>query len=363
MAQGNGKSNMKFMGWRRENGRVGVRNHVLILPLDDISNACCEAVANNIKGTLAIPHAYGRLQFGEDLDLFFRTIIGTGANPNVAAVVVIGIEEGWTKRVVDGIAKTGKPVTGFGIELHGDIDTVARAARKAKEYVQWASELQREECDISDLWVSTKCGESDTTTGLGSCPTVGNMYDKLIPKGITGVFGETSEITGAEHIAKARAISPEIGEKWMKTWQAYEDDVIQAHKTDDLSEFAADQGQHRRRPDHHRGKGARQSREDRPHLQIYRRAGAGRGAGQGARPLLHGHVIGGGGMRDADGGGRLCGAHLPDRTGQHHRQSDPAGDQDFRQSAHRAHHVRAHRSRRHRHPAARHDDRSRPATR
>ena len=242
MAQGNGKSNMKFMGWRRENGRVGVRNHVVILPLDDISNAACEAVGNQIKGTLAIPHAYGRLQFGEDLDLFFRTIIGTGANPNVAACVVIGIEEGWTKRVVDGIAKTGKPVAGFGIEQHGDIDTVARAARKAKDYVHWASELQRQECDISDLWISTKCGESDTTTGLGSCPTVGSMYDKLIPKGVTGVFGETSEITGGEHIAKARAISPEVGEKWMKCWQAYEDDVIQAHKVDDLSDSQPTKG-------------------------------------------------------------------------------------------------------------------------
>lgn len=242
MAQNNGKSNMKFMGWRRENGRVGVRNHVLILPLDDLSNAACEAVANNIKGTLAIPHAYGRLQFGEDLETFFRTIIGTGSNPNVAAVVVIGIEEGWTKRVVDGIAKTGKPVTGFGIELHGDINTIAKASRVAKDYLQQASELKREECDISDLWVSTKCGESDTTTGLASCPTVGNMYDKLIPKGIYGIFGETSEITGAEHLAKARAISPEIGEKWMKTWQAYEDEVIQAHKTDDLSDSQPTKG-------------------------------------------------------------------------------------------------------------------------
>jgi (2R)-sulfolactate sulfo-lyase subunit beta len=242
MAKGNGKSNMKFMGWRRDNGRVGVRNHVVILPLDDLSNAACEAVANNIKGTLAIPHAYGRLQFGEDLETFFRTIIGTGANPNVAACVVIGIEDGWTKRVVDGIAKTGKPVTGFGIELNGDINTVARAARAAKDYLQKASELQREECNISELWISTKCGESDTTTGLASCPTVGNMYDKLIPKGIHGVFGETSEITGAEHLAKARAISPEIGEKWMKTWQAYEDDVIQAHKTDDLSDSQPTKG-------------------------------------------------------------------------------------------------------------------------
>jgi (2R)-sulfolactate sulfo-lyase subunit beta len=242
MAQGNGKSNLSFYGWRRENGRVGVRNHVLILPLDDLSNAACEAVANNIKGTLAVPHAYGRLQFGADLDLFFRTIIGTGANPNVAACVVIGIEEGWTKRVVDGIAKTGKPVAGFGIELNGDIATISKASRAAKNYLHWASELQREECDFSELWVSTKCGESDTTTGLASCPTVGNMYDKLIPKGIYGCFGETSEITGAEHLAKARAASPEIGEKWMNTWQAYQDEVIEAHKTDDLSDSQPTKG-------------------------------------------------------------------------------------------------------------------------
>src|SRR5215470_4999567 len=230
-SNGNGKSrksNMQFSGWRRENGRVGVRNHVLILPLDDLSNAACEAVANNIKGTLAIPHAYGRLQFGEDLETFFRTLIGTGANPNVAACVVIGIEDGWTKRVVDGIEKmSGKPVTGFGIEGAGDLMTVAKASRVAKDYVQWASELEREECEIAELWVSTKCGESDTTTGLASCPTVGNMYDKLIPKGIHGCFGETSEITGAEHIARTRAANAKVGDKWMKTFAAYQAEVIE----------------------------------------------------------------------------------------------------------------------------------------
>jgi (2R)-sulfolactate sulfo-lyase subunit beta len=242
VAKRNSYADLKFWGWRRENGRVGVRNHVVILPLDDLSNSACEAVANNIKGTLAIPHAYGRLQFGEDLELHFRTLIGTGANPNVAAVVVIGIEDQWTKIVTDGIAKTGKPVTGFGIEGHGDIATVAKASYVAKQYVQWASELTREECDISDLWVSTKCGESDTTTGLASCPTVGNMYDKLIPHGVTGVFGETSEITGAEHLAKERAISKKVGEKWYKVWKAYQDDVIEAHKTDDLSDSQPTKG-------------------------------------------------------------------------------------------------------------------------
>ena len=179
---------MSFRGWRRENGRVGVRNHVVILPLDDLSNAACEAVANNIKGTLALPHAYGRLQFGADLDLLFRTLIGTGSNPNVAAVVVIGIEDGWTKRIVDGIAKTGKPVAGFGIEGTATSPPSPRPPTRPRSSCSWASELEREECSIEDLWVSTKCGESDTTTGLASCPTVGNMYDKLIPKGIYGVL-------------------------------------------------------------------------------------------------------------------------------------------------------------------------------
>ncbi|MDF1776602.1 MAG: UxaA family hydrolase [Rhizobiaceae bacterium] len=235
-------SKVTIQGYRRDNGRVGVRNHVLILPLDDISNAACEAVANNIKGTLAIPHAYGRLQFGIDLDVHFRTIIGTGCNPNVAAVVVIGIEPGWTQKVVDGIAATGKPVEGFSIEQNGDLKTIMNASRAAKDMVHYASELQREECSISDLWISTKCGESDTTTGLGSCPTVGNMYDKLLPHGIYGCFGETSEITGAEHICKKRAINEEVGERWYKMWKAYSEEVIFANQTDDLSDSQPTKG-------------------------------------------------------------------------------------------------------------------------
>ena len=118
-------------GYRRENGRVGIRNHVVILPLDDLSNSACEKVAYGVKGTKAIPHAYGRLQFGEDLQLFFRTMIGTGANPNVAAVVVIGIEPEWTNIIVDGIAETGKPVKGFSIERSGDFKTVEQGEKKA----------------------------------------------------------------------------------------------------------------------------------------------------------------------------------------------------------------------------------------
>lgn len=230
-----------FYGYRRESGRIGIRNHVVILPLDDLSNAACEAVANNIKGALALPHAYGRLQFGEDLELFFRTLIGMGSNPNVAACVVIGIEPGWTARVVDGIAKTGKPAAGFAIEEHGDISTIAAASRQAREFLQWASEQQRERCSIEELFISTKCGESDTTSGLGSCPTVGNLIDKLDPLGVTTCFGETSEITGAEMVCASRAATPEAGARFMEVFNAYQE-VINRHKTSDLSESQPTKG-------------------------------------------------------------------------------------------------------------------------
>jgi (2R)-sulfolactate sulfo-lyase subunit beta len=237
----NVNSKTTFWGYKRENGRVGVRNHVIILPVDDLSNAACEAVAHNIKGAMAIPHPYGRLQFGADLELHFRTLIGTGSNPNVAAVVVIGIEDGWTQDIVKAIAKTGKPVVGFGIELHGDHDTIMRASKVAKEYVQWASELQRVECPISDLWVSTKCGESDTTSGCGANPTVGNAFDKLEPLGVTMVFGETTEITGGEKIVAARCATPEVAKQFMAMFDRYQE-LVDRHKTSDLSDSQPTKG-------------------------------------------------------------------------------------------------------------------------
>jgi len=234
-------SSQKFLGYRRENGRVGVRNHVVVLPVDDISNAAAEAVANNIKGTTALPHPYGRLQFGPDLDLHFRTLIGAGSNPNVAAVVVIGIEPGWTSRVVEGIRETGKPVEGFWIEQNGDHNTIANASRKAKEFVHWATELQREPCDVSELWVSTKCGESDTTSGCGSNPTVGDAFDKLYANGNTLCFGETSELTGGEHLVAGRCRTPETRERFQFMFDRYSA-MIDRWKTNDLSESQPTKG-------------------------------------------------------------------------------------------------------------------------
>lgn len=213
---------MKLLGYRRANGRYGIRNHVIILPVDDISNAAAEGVSYLIKGTMALPHHYGRLQFGEDLELTFRTLAGIGRNPNVAAAIVIAIEPKWAQRIADSIAETGKPVAAFSIERHGDLKTIEMAARKAKEFVQWAGELQREPFSLKDLWMSTKCGESDTTSGLASNPTVGRVFERLEAAGATLIFGETTEVTGGEDIIASQCVSQEVADGFMRFFNRYQ---------------------------------------------------------------------------------------------------------------------------------------------
>ncbi len=214
---------LPLTGYRRDNGRVGIRNHVVIMSVDDISNAAVEGVARLIRGTMALTHPYGRLQFGEDLELTFDTLIGTGCNPNVAAVVVIGIEPQWTDYIVRGIAKTGKPVAGFSIERYGDLKTIEMAARKAKEFVHYASELPRVPVQWDEIWVSTKCGESDTTSGLASNPTVGRVFERLEKNGNTLIFGETTEVTGAEDKIIEQCATPEIAAQFKAAFDDYQE--------------------------------------------------------------------------------------------------------------------------------------------
>jgi (2R)-sulfolactate sulfo-lyase subunit beta len=213
---------LKFTGYRRPDGRFGIRNHVVILPVDDISNAAAEGVAHLIKGTMVLSHPYGRLQFGDDFKLTMDTLAGAGRNPNVAAVIVICIEPKWADLIVKEIAKTGKPVAGFAIERSGDLKTIQDAARKAKEFVQYATELQREPFGVKQLCMSTKCGESDTTSGLAANPTVGRSFERLLAGGATLMFGETTELTGGEDIVAARCIKPAERKKFQAMFDDYQ---------------------------------------------------------------------------------------------------------------------------------------------
>ncbi len=212
----------ELFGYRRPDGRIGVRNHVIILPVDDISNTAAEVTSRVIQGTLSLPHPYGRLQFGEDLELTFKTLIGTASNPNVAAAVIIGIEPNWTNKIVDAVSKaTKKPVEGLSIECSGDLKTIEKASRIAKMFLQDASETKREPISFGELTLSIKCGESDTTSGLASNPALGRLVDRLVDAGCTVIFGETSELTGAEDFIAERMAAPELKERFMQVYSDY----------------------------------------------------------------------------------------------------------------------------------------------
>jgi len=215
-----------FKGYERENGRIGTRNHVLIIPLDDLSNSVSVAVENNIYGTRAVPHPYGRLQFGRDLDLTFKTLAGMGRNPNVSSAVVVGIEDQWTQKIADSIAETGKRVEAVSIEGNGDLKTIEKASRIARDMVKESSEKRRKDFDVSNLVVSTKCGESDTTSGLASNPTVGVVFDRLVDEGATVIFGETSELTGAEDYIARKCATDDLRNKFQKIFDGYQKDIV-----------------------------------------------------------------------------------------------------------------------------------------
>jgi len=211
-----------FRGYRRPDGRAGVRNHVVVLPVDGLSNRAARNVSHLIKGTLDLKHPYGDLQFGRDLEIFFRIMTGMGKNPNVAAAVVIGMEPDWLDRIASGIEETGKPVARFVIGHAGDLATTEKAARKAQEFVYQASEIPTEEMCLADLVISTKCSESDTTNGLAANPAVGKAVERLLAAGSTVIFGETSELTGAEHMIADRIRYQDQKDRF---WRIYNDYV------------------------------------------------------------------------------------------------------------------------------------------
>ncbi|MCY0885889.1 MAG: UxaA family hydrolase [Firmicutes bacterium] len=213
--------NYTFPGYRRPDGRVGVRNLVLLLPIDGIANRAAENVAHIVRGTTALKHPYGDLQFGEDLEVFFRVLIGAGTNPNVAAVIVIGLEPVWVDRVASGIAASGKPVARFVIGQAGDLATIERAARKAVDFVIRASELRPEPAGLDAIILAVKCSESDPTSGLAANPVVGLVVDRVVAAGGTVLFGETSELTGAEQLVADRFRTLEERERFLRVYQEY----------------------------------------------------------------------------------------------------------------------------------------------
>ena len=205
---------MYFRGYVRENGKVGARNHVAIMPSVVCANDVAIAISENVDNTRALLHHQGCCQMPPDLDRVTEALIGLGCNPNVGAVLVVslGCEGTDVERLVGEIAENGTPVEVIRIqELGGTSKAIAAGIEKAQKLALKISGARREEVDLSRAVISIKCGASDATSGLASNCVIGYIADQLVDLGATVIFGETTEFIGAEHILAARAATPEVG--------------------------------------------------------------------------------------------------------------------------------------------------------
>lgn len=204
---------MRFNGYRRLDGTVGIRNHVLILPTSICSTKVACDIAKTVNGCKAAYNSYGCCQIGEDAKNTYKTIINTGKNPNVGAIIVVGLGcEGLPPRkVADELTKTGKPVAYLVIQEEGGTQkAIAKGVEIARRYYQQISMIETVECEISELIIGLECGGSDTTSGLASNPAIGVASDLIVAAGGTTILSETTEMIGAEHILAARTDSASV---------------------------------------------------------------------------------------------------------------------------------------------------------
>lgn len=216
---------LQFWGYRRPDGRVGVRNHVLILPTIVCATQAAKQITELVQGTVSFIHQHGCAQVGVDYEQTFRTYVGMGSNPNVYGVVVLGLgcETHQARSIAGEIAKTGKPVEVVSIQDHGGtLVTIAQGAKIAAKMVQDASALMREPFDLSELIVGTECGGSDACSGLSANPAVGVVSDMIVDHGGTSILAETTELIGAEHLLARRAVNDKVAKRVFEVIEAME---------------------------------------------------------------------------------------------------------------------------------------------
>ncbi|MBM6733484.1 UxaA family hydrolase [Megasphaera hexanoica] len=217
---------MNFYGYRRPDGRVGVRNHVLILPASVCASDTTRIISQQVTGSVTFNNQNGCSQVPPDQELTMDVMAGFAANPNIYGTVVVslGCENCQMDLVVDAIkVRTNKPLKSVIIqEAGGTLKAIEQAVRYAKEMVQEASLLRREEFPISELIVGTECGGSDPTSGLAANPVVGELSDRMVDLGGTSILSETTEFIGAEHILAKRGKNEEVRQRILDIVHRYE---------------------------------------------------------------------------------------------------------------------------------------------
>lgn len=218
---------MNFLGYRRPDGKVGIRNHVLILPTCACSSETARVISNQVEGTTSIVNQNGCAQVKGDLEITMDILSGLAANPNVYGTVLVGLgcENAQPRDMYELIkSKTNKPLEMVIIqEEGGTLAAIKKGAEYARRMRMEASMKQREEVPLSELIVATNCGGSDPTSGLASNPVLGNETDRLVDLGSTSILCETTEFIGAEHILAERAATPEVKDRIYEIIRRYEE--------------------------------------------------------------------------------------------------------------------------------------------
>lgn len=220
----------ELLGYRRPDGKVGIRNHVLILPTITCATQTAQRITELVDGTVTFIHQHGCAQVGVDFDQTSRTYVGMGANPNVYGVVVLGLgcETLQAMRIAGQIKKTGKPVEVVSIQDYGGtLDAIAEGAKIAARMVQEASTQRRVPFDLSELIVGTECGGSDACSGLSANPAVGEVSDMIVDRGGTAILAETTELIGAEHLLAERAVDDQVSKRVYEVINAMENRSIE----------------------------------------------------------------------------------------------------------------------------------------
>ncbi len=217
---------MKFMGYRRADGKVGIRNHILILPTCACGSESSRIVASQVKGAVNIIFNTGCSDVAANTALSQKVLTGFACNPNVYGVVIIGlgcetVNHRMLREKIQSL--TSKPVVSFGIqEEGGTLKTIEKAVRAARELASEAGMVQKEECDLSEIIMGIECGGSDATSGIASNPAVGNLSDRMVDLGSTTMMSESIEWIGGEHVLAKRAASKEIHNQIIEVCRNYE---------------------------------------------------------------------------------------------------------------------------------------------
>lgn len=218
---------MEFWGYRRAEGRAGIRNHVLILPTCVCGSESARIVASQVRGAVNIVFNTGCSDVQANTDMSQKVLTGFACNPNVYGVVIIGLgcETVGHRQLREKIqGMTSKPVVSFGIqEEGGTLRTIEKAVRAAREMAAEAAMQPKEKFDISELLLGIECGGSDATSGLASNPAVGELSDLLVDMGASTIMSESIEWIGGEHVLAKRAATPEIHNQIIEVCRSYEE--------------------------------------------------------------------------------------------------------------------------------------------